>query len=305
MSRRFAAVAIACVGAVLTLAGCGVTDLISQRQEGITAPEGGVDPSRTVALGEEFLLADLLALDVDVVASTATVPSEGFIGITRYDTDGITPLSATEPDLEEVLAADPSLIVATDFVADEVGRGTLEEIAPHVVIGTGEWRQLFTDLGGVLDRDAEAEAALAEYDAVVEEVRGSLADAPTTSVATVYPGESLAVWTGGGSPVPQALGDLGVPSAPTADEVDPDENGRAFISNERATELLTGEVLLLLQTDSVDGEAESLETVLDGDLFATLPAVQADRVEILDRLGYPGVPGRIDAVADLAGILGG
>ena len=292
------------MSAVLS-AGCGVTDLFGQRQEGITAPEGGVDPSRTVALGEEFLLADLLALEIDVVASTATVVSEGFAGITRYDTDGITPLSATEPDVEEVLAADPTLIVATDFVADEVGRGTLEEIAPLVVVGTGEWRQLFTDLAVVLDREDAATAALLEYDEAVAEARDTLGDAPLTSVATVYPGESLAVWAGGGSPVPQALADLDVPLAPTADQVDPDENGRAFISTERATELLTGEVLLLLQSSSVEGEDASLETVLEGDLFATLPALQEDRVEIVDRLGYPGVAGRIDAVTDLAGILGG
>lgn len=291
--------------AATVLAGCAVGDLFGSRLEGVEAPEGPLDTSRTVSLGEEFLLADLLALDVDVVASTATVPAEGFSGITGYDTSGITALSATEPDLEQVLAADPTLIVATDFVVDEVGRGALEEIAPVVVVGTGPWRELLTDLAGALDRTDEAEVALADYDAAVAAARAELADLPVVSVATVYPGESVAVWTGGDSPVTRALADLGIPLAPSADDVDADENGRAFVSSEEVTTLLTGEVLLLLQTDTVEGETASVRAALDGGLFATLPAVRADRVEQLDRLGYPGLPGRVDAVEDLVAALDG
>lgn len=287
----------------LVLAGCGLFS--TPRQEGVTSSTDEVDTTRTVALGEEFLLGDLLALGVPVLASTVTTPSAGVQGLDRYDTSDIEVLPSTSRDLEPVLTLNPTLIVATDFVVAEVGRDRLEAVAPVVTVGVGDWRDVFSDLGAALDVPDTAAAALAEYDRLVRDGQRRIRrdDVGPVSVATVYPGEAIAVWGAGPSTVPGVLTDLGVELAPDGDDVELDENGRAFVSVEQMPELLSGETLMLLQSEAVEGESEALQATLDGPVLRAVPAVAADRVAVLDRLGYPGLPGRLEAVIDLQELL--
>ncbi len=76
----------------------------------------------------------------------------------------------------------------------------------------------------------------------------------------------------------------------------------AIISLEQVT-LLTGDDLLAVQSDLVEGERESFDAFLEQPLWQTLPVVAAGRVHVTDRLGYPGVAGRIRLVGDLVELL--
>lgn len=263
------------------------------------------NPQRVVALGEEFLLADLLTLGVSVIASTATVQSAGFAGLDGFDTSAIEVLDGTEPDLERLVALAPDLLITYTYVWEAVGDDVLNGIAPTVVVGDeADWRAGFLALGALLAKEDAAEQALVAYDEAVAGAQGTLAPAGRpVSIATIYPESSLAVWVDGPTNIPQTVLDLGFTLDPGPGDIPDAENGRAFLSIEQLG-LLRGEALLMLQSAAVEGEQASFDEVLNRPLWQTLPAVQADQVTILDRLGYPGVAGRQRLVADLTTALG-
>jgi iron complex transport system substrate-binding protein len=264
------------------------------------------NPQRVLALGEEFLLADLLTLGIPVVASSATVASEGFVGLDAFDTSGIDVFDGIEPDLERLAALAPDLIVAGAYVWDQIGESVLTQLAPTVVVdATGaDWRTELLALGEMLGAGDRAQAALDGYEAAVTGAREELAaEGRTVSIATIYPGDSVAVWIDGPVNIPQTVLDLGFTLEPGPGSLPEAQNGRAFISLEQLA-LLTGDDLLALQSDLVEGEQESFDAFLAQPLWQSLPAVAAGRVHVLDRLGYPGVAGRTRLVSDLVTSLG-
>ena len=62
------------------------------------------DLGRVVSVAEEFVLADLLALGIEPVASTATVDTVGFQGLDEFDTSAIEVLPQTTLNLEYLAA---------------------------------------------------------------------------------------------------------------------------------------------------------------------------------------------------------
>lgn len=263
------------------------------------------NPKRVLALGEEFLLADLLALGLPVVASSATVATEGFAGLDGFDTAGIEVFDAIEPDLERLVTVAPDLIVAGAYVWDQVGESVLAPLAPTIVVyATGaDWRTELLSLGAALGAEDIAKGEIDAYDETVATAQAELdAGERTISIATVYLGDALAVWVDGPINIPQTVIDLGFTLEPGPGALADAQNGRAFISLEQLT-LLTGGDLLAVQSDAVEGEQESFDAFLTQPLWQTLPAVAAGRVHVVDRLGYPGVAGRIRLVADLVDLL--
>jgi ABC-type Fe3+-hydroxamate transport system substrate-binding protein len=207
-ARRPSAIAVALLAVLVGAGAC------SGGGEAATAPNGAVGTDeRVVVIGEEYLLADLLALGVTPVASTATVAEEGFHAVGDHDTSGIRVPPALDPNVELLASLEPDHIIILEFFADQIGRDVLE--------------------------------AMAEVT---------------------------------------------------------DENGRAYLSEERL-DLLSAPRLLLLQSPLVEGEARAIDEVEHDALWRTLPAVEADRVAELDRLGYPGIEGRIRLVDDLTAAL--
>jgi len=298
---------VAALLAALLLVGCGET-------VDSTAPEGGrevthsegvtevpAQPQKVVALGEEFLLSDLLALGVKPIASTATLGTE-FSGIPEDETEGIEPLDVALLTPEDVGAMDPDLLLVDEFVLGQVGFDRLMKIAPTVPIPSEDWRGSLELLGEVVDNEDGAERLIDDYDDALEDAKASIEEGTQASVATAYPSEVVA-WTDGPSTIPATLLDLGVELVPGADDdLGPLDAGRVPLSRERI-DLLSAPTLLLLQTSGVEGEDAAVARLESAALYDQLPAVQNDRVVVLDRLGYPGVTGRIEAVEVLAGEL--
>jgi iron complex transport system substrate-binding protein len=127
-------------------------------------------------------------------------------------------------------------------------------------------------------------------------------DGLEVSVAAIYSGPSPAAFVAGPWAVPATLLASGATLAPTPEQAAPDDNGRAYLSLEQL-DLLSAPQLLLLQSPLVQGEAQAVEDVMASPLWDSLPAVQADGVTELDRLGYPGIEGRIRLVDDLVAAL--
>ncbi len=305
---------LAMLGAAGVLAACGGdsgVEAASSEDEGSadgageTPPESGGATPTVLALGEEYLLADLLALGVRPIASTANVVlDEGFAGLDDVDTEGIVALSSTEPNLEHLAGYRADVVVANTFVVDYLGREVLEGVGGELVVVPDDHVERILALGDTFDRRAEAEDLLADLDQAIAAAATELnADGRILSVATVYPGSTVAAWVDGPIDVPDTLLAMGFTLRPGAADVDGEEGGRLYLSNEQLG-LLDADTLVALQSDLVAGEPEALDDIADDPLWSELPAVVGGNVVTIDRLGYPGIAGRRRLVDDLVAGLG-
>jgi iron complex transport system substrate-binding protein len=303
-----AAVAALTVGAAAT--GCGDP---SPKQPTATARTVAHDhgttpvpaaPKRAVALGEEFLLADVLDLGVKPIASTATL-GDHFTGLPAAATRGIEPLDLLLLDLERIAQLRPDLLIVDRFVLGQTGFDRLSAIAPtlplpdDVKVG---WRETYERLAAWLGAEEVARRRLGEYDEAVADARRKVGSGRTVSIATAYPSEIVA-WADGPINVPAVAREIGLELVPGPDDRPGRlRHGRASISLERL-DLLDGRDLILLQNGGVEGEHTALERMRASPLFARLPAVRSGRLHVLDRLGYPGVAGRAQLASELADLV--
>jgi iron complex transport system substrate-binding protein len=300
--RMPVAVVIAAVATGWSVAACSGGSAAPGEVASTTTTSGAGVRSlgRVVTLGEEFLLADLLALGVRPVASTATVADAGFQGIQEHDTEGIQALPSDRADLERLAALRPDTIVTTRFIADQVGPDELDAIADVIVLPNGldEDGQL-QHLGRELGREREATRLEAEVKAARDEAKAATPPGCRVSVATVYPGPSLAAWVAAPNAAATALEEMGCSLAPDRRAGTVDVSGRIRLSLEEIGRF-DAPTLILQQTSTVEGEDAALADVQRNPLWARLPAVTSDHVVTIDRLGYPGAEGKLRLYRDLA-----
>jgi ABC-type Fe3+-hydroxamate transport system substrate-binding protein len=306
---------LAMVGAAGLLVACGADGgdrAASSEDEGPDAagtgdggPATAADTPTVLALGEEYLLADLLTLGIRPIASTANVVlDEGFAGLGEFDTEGIEALPSNEPNLERLAGYRADVVVANTFVADYLGREVLEGLGGEHVVVPDDHAERIVALGDTFDRRSEADAALADLDEAIAAGAATLnAGGRAVSVATVYPGSTVAAWVDGPIDVPATLLAMGFTLRPGATDVEGEEGGRLYLSNEQL-DVLDADTLVALQSDLVAGEPEALEAMADDPLWSGLPAVASGKVVTIDRLGYPGIAGRRRLVDDLVARLG-
>lgn len=267
-------------------------------------PADAADAQRIVVLGEEDVLGDLLALGVEPVAGTASVPDAGFHALDTYDTSEIEPLPI-DLGLEHLAGLDPDLIVTLQFWLDQVPEGTLEAVAPVLVVPDGlDSAAQITFLGERFGATDEAEALVADL-ADAQAGAADVLDGVEVTVAAIYPGPAPAVFVAGPWVVPQVLIDAGatlVPDAADSAMSEADQNGRVYLSTEQV-DVLSAPRIVLMQTDLVEGDSAAVDQIMDTPLWALLPAVVDDDVHIVDRLGYPGIEGHIRAIDDLVSLL--
>lgn len=254
---------------------------------------GAPDLGRVVALAEEPVLADLLALGIEPIASTASVDTAGFQGIADHDVSGIEVLPMTTLSLEYLAGLRPDTIVTLQFWVDQVGADALEGMADVIVIPDGlSGVERIETLGELVGRPQRAAAVATAFDAALAAGRARIADDCEVSLAAIYPGPSVAAFVAGPWEIPASVLAMGCELEPDTDDAAGDTNGRAWLSLEQLG-LLGGDTIVLLQSDTVDGESESVAEIRATPLWATLPAVVAGQVVVSDRLGYPGVEGEI------------
>lgn len=268
------------------------------------APAPAVDDSplevgRVIALGEDSLLADLLAIGVTPILSS-TNGSDGFVGIER-STEGIEAIPTVQLNPEMLAATQPDLLITTQSFVDLAGDsgGVLAQLAPDAIILQEDgWRERLLELGEALEVPERTEALLARYDAAVVESQGVLDPSLVVSVATVYD-FALAAWVDAPAAVPATLLDLGVTVSPGGGELANESFGRVRPLSDEQLPLLDGDLLILLQNPRLQSETEALDAAGEQPLWQSIPAVQAGNVAVLDRIGYQGVEGRIRLIGDL------
>jgi iron complex transport system substrate-binding protein len=301
------------LGALLfmtVLAGCG-GEGGSDEGDGTTTSEppaddggeSGASEVTVLALGEETVLADLLALDIRPVASSANVVVDGgFVGLDELDTEGIDALVSSDPNIERLAAYEPDVVVTNEFVVGFLGQEVLDGLADEVVVVPYDPAEQMRAIGEAFGKGEEAEALLERLDTAISDGSEAVAelseDRRTVSVATIYPGTSVAAWVDGPIDVPDTLLKLGFTLDPASGDVTGAENGRVYLSEEQIG-ILDAPIIVAMQSEYVDGEAEAVAAMAEDPLWTGLRAVSADQVVTVERLGYPGVAGRIRLVEEL------
>ena len=239
------------------------------------------------------MLADVMALGIRPVASTASVTEVGFQGLDEYDTTGIEVLPMTTLSLEHLASIDPDVIITLQFWVDQIGEDTLRAMADLVVVPDGlTIPERLTNLGGQLGRVDEAAAVVADLEAATTRAAEIVPDDCVVSLAAIYPGPSPAAFVSGPWELPTSVLSTGCALDPDPTVAEPDQNGRVFLSLEQL-DMLDAPTIVLLQSATVEGEQQAVDEITANPLWATLPAVQTDDVVTFDRLGYPGATGQI------------
>ncbi|MET0908256.1 MAG: ABC transporter substrate-binding protein [Ilumatobacteraceae bacterium] len=263
------------------------------------------DLGRVVVLSEEFLLADVLALGVEPIASTVSVEEAGIQGIEGHDTSGIEVLPMTTLSLEHLASLEPDTIIALQFWVDQVGADVLAGLGDVIVVpdALGNRGQVEA-LGELLGREDEATALIEEFETATADAAATVGDDCAVSLAAIYPGPSPAAFVAGPWEIPSSILSTGCVLDPGPDVAEPDNNGRVWLSLEQLG-LLDAPTIVLLQSDVVEGESDAMTEITSNPLWAQLPAVQADEVVVFDRLGYPGMEGQIRFLGEFSALKAG
>ncbi|MZD08672.1 ABC transporter substrate-binding protein [Streptomyces sp. SID5785] len=192
---------LACTATVtgaLLLSACGSDDGDSGEKSGASATRRITDaqgrevtvpraPQKVVALSEPTLDA-ALALGVEPVGATA---GRGQSGVSTYlaDKAGKAEVVATvaEADMEKLAALQPDLILLDETTGAKKTVAKLQEIAPTVVTAklNEDWKKSFTDTADALNKKADAEKWLKDFDGRVADVKGRLGDNAGRSVSVI------------------------------------------------------------------------------------------------------------------------
>lgn len=231
----------------------------------------------------------LLAIGAPVVASTATTPSaltdsKGFFSqwAAVADQRGVKVLAPNlKFDIEAVIGWQPDLVIASASGADS-GMEHIGELKaqglPTLVVNysTQSWQELAAELGRATGREAEAQAAIARFDARAAEVAATITPPQgTVSIVGYNIGGTYSVGRtiGTQARLLEALGlrVVGLPKAlqhtvTRASDFD-------FISRENLPAAIAGDTVFLLRGTEKDKEAFLADPVL-----ANTPAVVNRRV---------------------------
>ncbi len=175
------------------------------------------DPQRVICIDSRLDLEPALALGLNVIGHAYDAPTP-WVPVTRDMA-----FVGEAPDLEKVLALDPDLIICTD-----VGDGDsewwpinrLKDVAPVLPPPfTQPWKQILAQIGEWTGRQGAADAKLAEYDALIADIRQRrAAQIATKKIVVVQPWDESSVYLQSAMSLlqPQILADLGAITAPPA-----------------------------------------------------------------------------------------
>ena len=172
-----------------------------------------VNPKRVVAIDSRLDLQPALALGLNVVGYGHSTPGSWVPvpeGLEFY---------GSEINVEQVLASNPDLIICADYDPDSVWwpANKLRTIAPVVQTSNYKpWKDAFRELATLLGMDGAGEGALAEYDALIADIKARHGDKlANKTVVSIQPAEgALYLMNGTMMLQPQVLADLGAKTIP-------------------------------------------------------------------------------------------
>jgi len=277
-----------------TSAAAATRTITDARSEQVVVPAA---PQRVVALTEHDL-DSALALGITPVGA---VNGRGQPGLPAYLGERISGIesvgSLAEPSLEKVAALNPDLILAGNLIPQiEALLPELTQIAPVVkTYSVGEdWKTAFVGTANALNRVAEAEAFLADYEARVSAIRAMLpADrAVEASVVRWMPEGPVVMMPSIFSSL--VLADIGL-TRPAAQAALAGSHGAHSdpVSLEQL-ELIDGDWIFIGALNAEGSVA--LETARTNPLFQQLDAVQAGHVAVVDGAVWTSIGGPLAAL---------
>lgn len=280
---------IAALGLALMLAPPALAESYTDARGEI--PIDGV-PQRVVVF-DTGALDTLLALGVQPVGIAGGVKPAYMDG--RIDAAAAIVGTVFEPDMEAVFAAAPDLIVIGGRMAPKYD--ALSRIAPTIDISVPREnyretaRQRVMTLGRIFDRQAEAEALIAAYDAEVEALRAAAPQAGRALVMLTTGGRMSA--HGPGSRFGIVFDDYGL--IPAATGTGTGNHGQP-ISSEFIAEA-NPDWLLVVDRDAARGaEGASARQILDNELVHRSTAWKEGQVLYLDSAAWYLAPNGITAM---------
>jgi iron complex transport system substrate-binding protein len=242
-------------------------------------------PQRVVALG--WGSADAaLALGVAPVAVEKQTYGADADGFMPWFTEGLTAAGAAKPialptgdapAFEEIIAAEPDVILATYSGITEADYAKLSAIAPTVAY-PGEtwstpWRDVITTAGTALGRSAEATQLLADIDGKVADAAAAHPEFKGKTIAAVgIQPAAFYVYTPA-DPRVGYLEDLGFTVAPSVAELDTKEATFYYTLSLENVDKLTSDVLL-----SYAANAERAAEIAADPTLTKMPQFQAGTV---------------------------
>lgn len=205
--------------ASLALAGLLPRAAFAQEMRTVTTSLGSyeipAEPRRVVCIDSRLDLEPAVALGLNVIGHAYNQPEPWVPSRPEWSFVG------DKPDLEKVLALDPDLIICTDVGNPDseywpINR--LKTVAPVLPPPYAQpWKAILSQIGGWTGRAGAADAILAEYDALIDDIR--------TRRAALIAGKTIAVvqpWSDGTVYLqatmsllqPQVMADLGARTLP-------------------------------------------------------------------------------------------
>jgi len=264
------------------------------------AVEVPAHPARIVTL-TELDLDSALALGLTPVGS---VNGRGQLALPAYLADksaGIESVgSLAEPSLEKIVALDPDLIIVGNPIpAIEELMEELQQIAPVFVTWSAgqDWKTAFSQIGVVLNREADAETFLADYSQQAAAIKAQLpADRVTeASVARWMPdGPVVMIPTTFSSLV---LADVGLTRPAAHVDIGGGHGAHSEVISLEMLDVIDAD-WLFIGTLNPDGAA-ALDAAKENPLFLKLQAVQQGHVAAVDGTVWTSIGGPLAALAVL------
>lgn len=188
------------------------------------------------------------------------------------DADG----GATFP-YEELIAADPDLIVAPYSGLTQEQFDTLSEVAPVVAYPNAPWTTSWEDTISItakaLGRTAEGEKVLADIDESLATMKEAHPEFEGKTIAGVWDGDgSMSIYTGA-DPRISVLTELGLEVAPSVAALDTSNGGFYYDLSYEQLDKLDADILI-----SYHASAQDAKTFLSKPALQAIPAVKAGRV---------------------------
>lgn len=227
-------------------------------------------PQRVVAIDSRLDLQPALALGLPVIGYGHSVPGDWVPVSTDAEFVG------SLVNVEQVLALEPDLIICSDYDPDSEywPLNKMRQIAPVLPThGDQSWKLSFRQLAEVLGMESTAEAAIGEYEALVQTVKAKHGDKLSTKTVISVQPDAGGLWPMNGSTMlhTEVLADLGAKTIPPA-ELQKYEAEK--VTSETFLDVfgeVDGFLLATTGTDEID--------VLDKDpLWRRLPAVESGAV---------------------------
>ncbi|MFD2611845.1 ABC transporter substrate-binding protein [Paenibacillus gansuensis] len=260
-------------------------------------------PKRVVVLTNEGTEA-LLAMGVKPVGAVKSWTGNPWYEHLKADMEGVEVLGdESQPNLEKIAELAPDLIIGTKFRQEKI-YSQLEAIAPTVMSETlrGEWQNNFKLYAEALNKKAEGDKVIAEFDANVKAFKEKAGDKLNTKVSIVrfMPGKVRIYYKNTFSGM--ILSELGMarPAAQDKDEFSDD------VSKERIPDM-EGDILIYFTYEEGDNKATDLEKEwMQDPLWKNLNVVKNNKVFKVDDTTWNTSGGVISAnkvIEELYGFL--